>query len=186
MMCLQLSSPQPSQIRSGKGPVRRLLGGIKNISVQGTGRSPNPAPVSSSSNARNPIPDHVRQAGVILSLLMHCIWLLLQGPTADAALAPEQNTGQATNSGTAKVGSNHVPWNFLMLIYSFLSSGWTWSEGKTRGYPESHRRHEGFLRKCPNHCFCNQRRTICLWCGRGCLLDCWTPSSIPEGVQLHC
>jgi len=30
--------------------------------------------------------------------------LLLQGPPADIAPAPEQNMGQATNSGTAKVG----------------------------------------------------------------------------------
>jgi len=105
MICLQLSSPQPSQIRSGEGPVKELFGGIRDISVRGAGRPPNPVLMSSSSNARNPIPDHICQAGVILTLRMHCIWsLLLQGPPAGTAPAPEQNTSQATNSGTAKVG----------------------------------------------------------------------------------
>ena len=73
--------------------------------MRGAGRSPNPAPVGSSSNAHNPIPDHILQAGVILTLRMHCISsLLLQDPPADATPSPEQNTGQATDLGTAKVG----------------------------------------------------------------------------------
>ena len=106
------SFPSDASRFSRKGPlpsVRKPLWGIRNISVRGAGRSPNPASEGSSSNARNPIPDHILQAGVILTLCMHCIWsLFLQDPPADAAPAPKQNTGQATNSGTAKVGLTDV------------------------------------------------------------------------------
>ena len=108
-MCLQLSSPQPSQIQSGKGPVRKLLGGIRNISVRGAGCSPNPAPVGSSSNARNPIPDHILQAGVILTLRMHCIWpLFLQERLVDAQKATAGVKDISGNVRAAASATNDV------------------------------------------------------------------------------
>ena len=99
------STPPPATAAAPAPPTARVPIPPAPAAVPTQAPAKTPPPVSSSSNARNPIPDRILQAGVILTLHTHCISsLLLQDPPADATPSPEQNTSQATDSGTVKVG----------------------------------------------------------------------------------